>query len=910
MENEAFGDAVAVDDADNIGVARLPTLLQGSTLSILDDDEGHAPGTSLDEDPPTSHLLPAPPERTLKEKLVERERQKRIETERARLMRQFALSNGAVVEESLEEASKGVQEDGSVIGTVGGGSSVAATAAMDINDEKQSEKLGYAMERFLSESGQVVAPNGSGSETDLKQKAQSEAAGVVMERFLSEPVVVSQIVVEAPDILDEPSPSVDFDSTTQLPHVLHAQQSLAVTFDDSHVVQSTPSNDMPTAHSASEVGENASISSVDHVHPHLTANDSMDVNSHSAIEIGTLADLDSFNEHQMNLLSSGALHSHRQEASSSISSLHSVDQQASTDQPTRVLRLTEREIQEMEAIEEASIGNAPPSEREDTLSEVGDMTSLFQDPVRDMDPRGGFSINTLTTESVSNTSVGGNQSRGEQSQEEAGDTGDAHSIDGIAAASVSSHLAVSPSSSEGRVSVTANPPSVTADDDPVDEIISPTLDNHLSVEPAINDLAVLPALPVFDHDDSPLDAEESARANAGVVNRRLRPGLTMTPPRELPTRHTPNSSEMKRTLSMPEKMHVTLDGFDYDKYDFIPTSPHSNADNSFQDLSNGLWGPDEAMMVISPLQTRKLATPALDHAQDIEQAQLPHDIGDVFRKNYGALDDVASQPLQVPHASLRSIEFEHSDRTPLLSQSLSDAKVASTKRSLAESVFSSIRSDSPLSLAEEANDASQYKISGMLARAFPERFLALFVTLLVEIPVLFMVAGGSDRLCMLIGRRRYELLMAFLPLSSAISGNCGLQASTLTTRAISHDQVTVANFQDWLKTEVGAATFLAFGMGLVLGVCAYMISGFDIAFGITIFVAQFISLVTAGFTGTLAPLIFTFIFHRDSGKWGGPLETAIQDIVGSFAMVVVSYHILVLFGPHVIAPSDMCGGGD
>jgi hypothetical protein len=43
---------------------------------------------------------------------------------------------GAVVEENLEETSKEVQEDGSVIGTVGGGSSVAATAAMDINDEE------------------------------------------------------------------------------------------------------------------------------------------------------------------------------------------------------------------------------------------------------------------------------------------------------------------------------------------------------------------------------------------------------------------------------------------------------------------------------------------------------------------------------------------------------------------------------------------------------------------------------------------------------------------------------------------------------------------------------------------------------------------------------------------------------
>ena len=63
---------------------------------------------------------------------------------------------------------------------------------------------------------------------------------------------------------------------------------------------------------------------------------------------------------------------------------------------------------------------------------------------------------------------------------------------------------------------------------------------------------------------------------------------------------------------------------------------------------------------------------------------------------------------------------------------------------------------------------------------------------------------------------------------------------------------------------------------------------------------------TAGVTGTLAPLLFTFIFERDSGKWGGPLETAVQDVVGSFAMIVVTYWIMSLFGPYEIEPNDMC----
>jgi len=197
-----------------------------------------------------------------------------------------------------------------------------------------------------------------------------------------------------------------------------------------------------------------------------------------------------------------------------------------------------------------------------------------------------------------------------------------------------------------------------------------------------------------------------------------------------------------------------------------------------------------------------------------------------------------------------------------------------------------------------------------LLLAFPERQFALLVTMLLEIPVLLMITGGSDALCELIGRSRYQLLIGFLPLTSAISGNVGLQASTLTTRAISHSHVTSTEFMPWFWDEVGAAALLGLGMGLILGSVAYVASGMDIAFGITIFVAQFISIVTAGITGTFAPLLFSFFFHRDSGKWGGPLETAIQDIVGSFAMVVISYHILVFLGPHEIDPSDMCIGVD
>jgi len=69
-------------------------------------------------------------------------------------------------------------------------------------------------------------------------------------------------------------------------------------------------------------------------------------------------------------------------------------------------------------------------------------------------------------------------------------------------------------------------------------------------------------------------------------------------------------------------------------------------------------------------------------------------------------------------------------------------------------------------------------------------------------------------------------------------------------------------------------------MGIIVGTMAFFMGGQSITFGFVIFNTQFIGILTAGCMGNLAPLLFTFTFERDSGKWGGPLETAVQDVVG------------------------------
>ena len=145
--------------------------------------------------------------------------------------------------------------------------------------------------------------------------------------------------------------------------------------------------------------------------------------------------------------------------------------------------------------------------------------------------------------------------------------------------------------------------------------------------------------------------------------------------------------------------------------------------------------------------------------------------------------------------------------------------------------------------------------------------------------------------------------MRYFPLSHpqydlVSSMSIGLQANTLSIRAISHLHVTRENYLRWLLTEMQVSGILGLGIGSIIGLMAYQMSGFDLNFGIVMFLANVLGVLTSGLTGTLAPLVFTFIFHRDASKWGGLLATAFQDIIGCFVMVIFSFHALQFLGLH------------
>lgn len=535
-------------------------------------------------------LAPMREEPTLKEKHVERERQRRVETERARLKRQFAMSssnNGEAMEDGVPDGGASVRENGSVAGTVGEGSIVAQ---MDPYED-EGEKFTYPMERFLQEQGTVIEEEGIVRE----KKRDVQNQGVVMERFLKEPVVVVEAQEQhtSEGLVEGRNVSFDMHSAP----VNNSGQGPPTSVGGS-VPEVTASGSVPSFSDRDEY-LNSSVDVVTSVAGNTSiANVSMTCIASENPQIADLGEVSDASE----LGREGVLRSVSMEVSMEDQPLPEPESPSveSLERP-RVLRLTEAEIQEMAAIEEASRSNAPPSDR-DEFSDSSFVGELISDVGNTVDPAGTLSQGTPTT-AMESASIDHSTTRMSDNAEQH------HSIGGMDTASISSSSEV--------LSVTANPPSdIGANEAPPSPIpddihpvsnISSDLNEHnvKSIEDAMATISQ-PRLP--NEGDEALDFQESAAQNAGIVNRRIRPGMvSLSELRRLHSgEHEQAPTSPIRLVASEPHMKFDLDGFDYDKNTSM--SPASGLSGSFRELpTNNLWSPGSRMSQ-SPFPPRPRTT--------------------------------------------------------------------------------------------------------------------------------------------------------------------------------------------------------------------------------------------------------------------------------------------------------------
>ncbi|GAX09946.1 hypothetical protein FisN_11Lh066 [Fistulifera solaris] len=358
--------------------------------SVVEEHDGGPP------QPPSQRPL------TLKEKLVMRERERRIETERARLKRQFALNNveqdvdtemknsdlhrfnSDMLHQSTVESSR---ENGSVADTLGEESIVAHPDEENLDESR----LGFNMERFLR--------NSTSFDPEVKPADSKETPdqGVLMERFLNEPLMPE---VTNAAINGEANQSVSLDVDGILTE--------AATRQSSATLMMPPSFDDYT-----NASEKPTLSTMAEAHQENTISRELSVDDHDLIS---------------DVASSTNSHTHHE---------------------PRLLRLTEADMEELAAIDEASIGNAPPSEREETLSEIGELADFGGLQHARF---GAESVDTPTTaqdESVTTSLLSGIQNINTFSELDR--HSDQRSFEGSRAIRVPSPLAqLSPSSSDTR----------------------------------------------------------------------------------------------------------------------------------------------------------------------------------------------------------------------------------------------------------------------------------------------------------------------------------------------------------------------------------------------------------------------------------------------------------------------------
>jgi magnesium transporter len=166
------------------------------------------------------------------------------------------------------------------------------------------------------------------------------------------------------------------------------------------------------------------------------------------------------------------------------------------------------------------------------------------------------------------------------------------------------------------------------------------------------------------------------------------------------------------------------------------------------------------------------------------------------------------------------------------------------------------------------------------------RMGAILVTFAIELIVAFQIQEMMGTL------KTYPLLISFLPVISAVSGNVGLQSGSLTARGIEVGTVKIENggWSQQLCREMSAGFVLAVFISIMFYGVAAMWSH-SALFGAVVALCVFTSTMIAAFSGTLAPMLFKLL-GTDPIAWAGPLETGLQDVLGNTAFLYIASILL------------------
>lgn len=142
----------------------------------------------------------------------------------------------------------------------------------------------------------------------------------------------------------------------------------------------------------------------------------------------------------------------------------------------------------------------------------------------------------------------------------------------------------------------------------------------------------------------------------------------------------------------------------------------------------------------------------------------------------------------------------------------------------------------------------------------------------------------------------------FVPLITGMSGNVGIQCSTILVRGMSTGQLSSGSKGVAIRKELGMGLLIGLTFGVLCGSVIYLLSLFGLTqstgnplmLGVTVFGGVLGACVTASLLGTLSPFFFVR-FRIDPAVASGPIVTAFNDLLSTLMFFFVAFMVHILF---------------
>lgn len=212
-----------------------------------------------------------------------------------------------------------------------------------------------------------------------------------------------------------------------------------------------------------------------------------------------------------------------------------------------------------------------------------------------------------------------------------------------------------------------------------------------------------------------------------------------------------------------------------------------------------------------------------------------------------------------------------------------------------ESVVEAMEDIADETIANIAGTAEDYSEHEPILKRFLGRAPWLIVTLCAGLISTAVMSHFYDRVWFL-------FLPFFVPLITGMSGNVGIQCSTILVRGMSTGDISSGSKGEAISREIGIGLLIGLIFGIICGCVVYLLNYYGahhltadpLSLAVTVSCGVLGACLTATILGTFSPFFFAR-FGIDPAVASGPIVTAFNDVLSTLIFFLVARVVYVFF---------------